>query len=492
VEAYTGFEPLVGEIRAVRTFSIGPDGELRPLREFFGAPPWTAQVNTARCLPSDGSGLPRPSTPDKLPHDSPDPGCTCGFYAYGTPGAAEENSHARSVLAVVSCWGRVIAGTRGIRAQHARIDAIWMSEYFIPAILAERVAARYPGVAVYADRDAMLAAHPPTELDCYEDTSRDAMLAAHPPTEGAGRKWWLKRAIIWLAATAALWWWWWCWVSYPVRDEDDRPRLVTGAERGVKRELFKLRCKQLWQAFQQQRRDDKMLLPLVIGSIVAVSALAFGIGLIFGMEWFALPAGVAIGVLVAVSIFGRRLQNSMYAKADGQAGAAGWVLNIMRGSWWVTQAVASNVHLDAVHRVTGRPGVVLVAEGAPHRVKTLLAQEKERTARIVGSTPIYDFIVGNDEGQTPLKRLQRDLTKLPRNLTLLQKYDIQTRLSSPWTERVAAPAGPVGAGPAAAWLPDRGLVLGYRIWRHRFGGPQPDRVVAEGHRYRHPPRRGHG
>ena len=72
---------------------------------------------------------------------------------------------------------------------------------------------------------------------------------------------------------------------------------------------------------------------------------------------------MAIGVLAAVPIFGRRLRNSMYAKADGQAGAAGWVLNIMRGSWWVTQAVASNIHLDAVHRVTGRPGVVLVAEG---------------------------------------------------------------------------------------------------------------------------------
>jgi hypothetical protein len=75
-------------------------------------------------------------------------------------------------------------------------------------------------------------------------THRDAMLAAHPPTEGAGRQWWLKRAIIWLAATAALWWW----VSFPIRDGGDCPRLVTGAERGVKRELFKVRCKQLWQA----------------------------------------------------------------------------------------------------------------------------------------------------------------------------------------------------------------------------------------------------
>ena len=46
--------------------------------------------------------------------------------------------------------------------------------------------------------------------------------------------------------------------------------------------------------------------------------------------------------------------------------------------------------------------VVLVAEGAPHRVKTLLAQEKKRVSRLVGDTPIYDVIVGNEEGQVPL------------------------------------------------------------------------------------------
>jgi Domain of unknown function (DUF4191) len=218
------------------------------------------------------------------------------------------------------------------------------------------------------------------------------------------------------------------------------------AAKREKRESSKLRRKQLWQAFQQQRREDKMLLPLMIGAIVVAAAVVFGIGLIFGVEWFALPLGIAIGVLAAVSIFGRRVQNSVYAKADGQAGAAGWALDNMRGSWRVTQGIAGTTHLDAVHRVIGRPGVILVGEGAPHRVKTLLAQEKKRTARVVGATPIYEYIVGNDEGQTPLKSLQRNLTKLPRNISPAQMDDIEKRLAALGARSAALPKGPLPAG----------------------------------------------
>jgi hypothetical protein len=218
------------------------------------------------------------------------------------------------------------------------------------------------------------------------------------------------------------------------------------AAKREKRASSKLRRKQLWQAFQQQRRDDKLLLPLMIGSIVVAAALAFGIGLIFGMQWIVLPLGIAIGVLVAISIFGRRVQNSVYAKADGQPGAAGWALDNMRGAWRVTQGIAGTTHLDAVHRVIGRPGVILVAEGAPHRVKALLAQEKKRTARVVGATPIYEYTVGNDEGQTPLKSLQRTLTKLPRNITTDQMDDIEKRLAALGSRAAALPKGPLPPG----------------------------------------------
>ena len=199
-----------------------------------------------------------------------------------------------------------------------------------------------------------------------------------------------------------------------------KPKLDKAAKKEARREkraASKARRRQIWEAFKIQRREDKKLVPLMVGAFLVCVLLVVGIGLIFDVHWLVLPIGIAIGVLAAVSIFGRRVQRSVYSKAEGQPGAAGWALEHMRGPWRVTPGVAGTTHLDAVHRVIGRPGVILVAEGAPHRVKGLLAQEKKRHARVVGKTPIYDIVVGNDEGQVPLGKLQRHVMKLPRNIS---------------------------------------------------------------------------
>jgi hypothetical protein len=168
VDPYGGFEPQVGQIRAVRTFRIGRDGALHPL---FSSDPWADGDNTARCLREDDGA-----------HRSPDPDCTCGFYAYGAEQWVAEHPGSRHVLAVVSCWGRIVAGTRGLRAEHSRVEALWLSAA-VPAALAARVAARYPSVAVHRDRAAMLAEHPPTALDCYEQPPRRRV-------RPAGGRWW--------------------------------------------------------------------------------------------------------------------------------------------------------------------------------------------------------------------------------------------------------------------------------------------------------------
>jgi Domain of unknown function (DUF4191) len=228
-----------------------------------------------------------------------------------------------------------------------------------------------------------------------------------------------------------------------------KPKLDKAAKkeaRRAKREASKARRRQIWQAFKIQRREDKALIPWMLLAFLGSVLVVFGIGLIFDMHWILLPLGVAIGFLAAVSLFGRRVQRSVYRKAEGQPGAAGWALDNMRGRWRVTQGVAGTTHLDAVHRAIGRPGVILVAEGAPHRVKGLLAQEKKRVARVVGSTPIYDIVVGNDEGQVPLKKLQRHLQKLPRNISVDQIDSLEARLSALGTRTAALPKGPLPQG----------------------------------------------
>ncbi|KZS59128.1 DUF4191 domain-containing protein [Mycobacterium ostraviense] len=207
---------------------------------------------------------------------------------------------------------------------------------------------------------------------------------------------------------------------------------------------------QLWQAFNIQRKEDKRLLPYMIGAFVLIVGVSVGVGVwAGGLTMITLIIfGVLLGALMAFIIFGRRAQRSIYRQAEGQTGAAAWVLDNLRGKWRVTPGVATTGHFDAVHRVIGRPGVILVGEGSAGRVKPLLAQEKKRTARLVGDVPIYDIVIGNGDGEVPLAKLERHLTKLPANITVKQMDTLESRLAA-LSSRAGAGALPKGPLPNA-------------------------------------------
>lgn len=225
-----------------------------------------------------------------------------------------------------------------------------------------------------------------------------------------------------------------------------KDKVAAKAAKKERRAAAKQRRAQLLQAFNMQRREDKALLPLMIGVFLLITAVMFGVGFLFGLQWIFLPLGITLGVLGAVFVFGRRVQRNVFAKAEGQPGAAAWALENLRGPWKVTPAVAGTTQLDAVHRVIGRPGVVLVAEGAPHRLKPLLAQEKKRVSRLIGDTPIYDVTVGNAEGQVPLAKLSRHMAKLPRNVTSAQIDGLESKLAILSTRAASMPKGPIPQG----------------------------------------------
>jgi hypothetical protein len=98
--------------------------------------------------------------------------------------------------------------------------------------------------------------------------------------------------------------------------------------------------------------------------------------------------------------------------------------------------------MDVVHRAVGRPGVVLVGEGSATRLPSLLAAEKKRIARVAYDIPIYDIQVGNGEGQIPIRRLQRQVMKLPRNLRSSAVSDLNYRLRA-LPASLQAPKGPI-------------------------------------------------
>jgi hypothetical protein len=161
VDGFSGSEPLVGEIVGLRTFRVDDWGRLLGL---YSTLSWYDGANTANCAPPTGER-------GHDDHAVPALDCECGFYAYGSVEAARVQRQARYVQAVVSCWGGIVAGTLGFRAQHARIDALWLHPN-VPRWARQRVAARYPSAHMYADRALMLAEHPPTRLSCYEAAPR--------------------------------------------------------------------------------------------------------------------------------------------------------------------------------------------------------------------------------------------------------------------------------------------------------------------------------
>lgn len=221
--------------------------------------------------------------------------------------------------------------------------------------------------------------------------------------------------------------------------------------KATRKAASKQRRAQLWQAFKMQRKEDKRLLPYMIAAFAVIVGASVAVGLLVGgISAYMMPVlGVVLGVLVAFIVFGRRAQKSVYRKAEGQVGAAAWALENLRGKWRVTPGVAANGHLDAVHRVIGRPGVIFVGEGSAARVKPLLAQEKKRTARLVGEAPIYDVIVGNGEGEVPLSKLERHMNRLPANISVKQMDVLESKLSA-LGSRVGPAAMPKGPMPAQA------------------------------------------
>lgn len=216
------------------------------------------------------------------------------------------------------------------------------------------------------------------------------------------------------------------------------------AVRKAKRTQRKETWVQMWAAFKITRQRDRAMVWWVLAALVGVPAVVFAALTAIGVFWpVGLLFGVTLGVLLALIVFSRRAQTAAFSEAEGQPGAAAWVLQNMRGKWNVTPTVAGNAQFDVVHRVLGRPGVVLVAEGNPGRCKGLISQEKKRIAKVVGDTPIYDVVVGTGDDQVSLRKLQQHLTKLPHNITQTQVGLVDKRLQALSSGRMAVPKGPM-------------------------------------------------
>lgn len=225
------------------------------------------------------------------------------------------------------------------------------------------------------------------------------------------------------------------------------------------------RIKQFVYAYKVTKETDPRLTLAMLGwgggtaaVVFALFFLLFG-GSIIGLV-FAVLFALVFGALVALSTLSRRVQRTAYKRIEGQPGAAAAVLeqSLKRG-WSMTPAVQFNRQQDLVHRLIGRAGILLVAEGDPGRLTQLVNTERKSIARYLGpDVEVEAVVVGDDTeaGQIPLSKLSQTLTR--RGLRGRSKL---TQLQvSEYSKRLAA----VNSGPMAG-LPKGPLPRGSRMPR---------------------------
>jgi hypothetical protein len=205
---------------------------------------------------------------------------------------------------------------------------------------------------------------------------------------------------------------------------------------------FGQRLKQIGMVFRFTAKQDRYFVPLVVGAVLIPLALT-ALVVILTSSWIWAPVGVMVTLLAVLVVLNLRSNTAMMNAAEGQPGAAASIIENMRGDWRVRPAVSSTTQYDMVHLVIGRPGVILLGEGQSTRLRGLIGQEKRRLAKVIGSAPIYDYVIGQGEDELSIRKLRMTLMKLPRNLTGKDVNALDKRLGA----LLARPQMPKGAIP---------------------------------------------
>ena len=210
------------------------------------------------------------------------------------------------------------------------------------------------------------------------------------------------------------------------------------------------RRQQIIATYRMGKQSDPRLGLWVLGAFVVGAAVGFS------LFWFlpspgslrlvlAIVGSLLLGVLAAAVVFGRRVQRSAYRQLEGRPGAAGQALGTLKRGWKTEPMIAFNKQQDVVHRVVGPPGIVLVGEGNPNRLRGLMTNERRKHERVASDIPIHEVVCGNGEGQVPLPRLVKHVSKLGRNVKPADLTDVLNRLKALDASRsnIPMPKGPV-------------------------------------------------
>ena len=210
-------------------------------------------------------------------------------------------------------------------------------------------------------------------------------------------------------------------------------------------QIKKPRFQTFRDAYKVTRAEKPWIGAALIAIFLLVLVVGVTLGFIFDHPIYGGFVTLPLAALATMFFFTRVAGSAAYASIEGQIGAGASVLMAIRKGWTTTPAVAVNKQQDMVHRSVGRAGIVLTGEGG-FAVRQMVQDEKRKSERYAPGVPVIELFVGDGEGQVPLRKLQKHVTKLPKKLTPHQMREVRARLKAVGGMSLPIPKGPMPKG----------------------------------------------
>ncbi|SEE01413.1 DUF4191 domain-containing protein [Ruania alba] len=200
---------------------------------------------------------------------------------------------------------------------------------------------------------------------------------------------------------------------------------------------------QIWEVFQMVRKAQPSIVAWLLLVFVGVVAVGVVLGLLFDQVLYFTFLAVPFAALAAMFLLARRAETVAYQRIEGEPGAVSAALGTIRRGWNIQdEPVAVDPRTqDMVFRAVGRPGVVLISEGPPHRVPKLLEGERKRVARVIPNVPVIVLQCGNGEGQVKLTKIANAVKRQKNVLTRSEVAEVSKRLRALRSNAMPIPKG---------------------------------------------------
>ena len=197
------------------------------------------------------------------------------------------------------------------------------------------------------------------------------------------------------------------------------------------------RFSQIWQIWKLTAETDKTAVPLALAGGVGAIALSLVLGFVGGgstiglIVWSVL--GLVAGAVTFSAILSRKAEKVAFGRIEGQPGAVGAILGTVLKRGWSGSEEPVSVNAktqDLVYRLSGRGGIVIIAEGHRSSVSRLVEEEKRRLGNIASGVPTTVLWVCNDEHSVKLRQIGPTIFKLKRVVKSAELGEINKRLST--------------------------------------------------------------